>query len=527
MATPAPMFWTALTCGSRLKAPPSATAVWVTLVSATLPLAQASPEWTSAVPSEVLEARPKLPTTPTSRPPEEGAVCVDVGVVVGGLPTAALRPELAAARPMFRTLEPWRDDRTAAGALDVRGGVLRDVGLRVVADRGGVAGGDAGRAVGPVGGLAVVGGHADDGRVDVVADGLLEERALVAGVEAAVAVVGDVARRRRCRRCWRRPTPTLATKAFWSMITRPPRAPPAEPVADWTMLVSDLLPVADALPVLTVALPSELLVALPLLAAMPAAVLASCTRPASLSETLPAATLPPLLARATPLFRTLASWLMIRMPPSWPWAEPLAVWLIVVFDWLPIELALPVEMAAEPLLALAAVPVLDAGPRPLVPVCSPAAVFTEPLPMAMLPPVLETAAPTFETLACWLITWIVPRLPETVTVWVLFVPDWLPTAVASPECACARAVGDRAGVAQVVGVGGGRTQERDQRTSRERQGQVANEPSARRPVQVVTGGDGQQSPPGALSWGGPTDSDRGGGSVEDRRATGKQREAAM
>ncbi len=88
-------------------------------------------------------------------------------------------------------------------------------------------------------------------------------------------------------------TPTLATKAFWSMITRPPSAPPAEPVADWMMLVSDLLPVAEALPVLIVALPSELLVALPLLAAMPAAVLASCRRPAVLSESLPTATLPP------------------------------------------------------------------------------------------------------------------------------------------------------------------------------------------------------------------------------------------
>ena len=43
--------------------------------------------------------------------------------------------------------------------------------------------------------------------------------------------------------------------------------------------------------------------------------------------------------------------------------------------------------------------------------------------------------PTLETAAVWLMTWIVPRLPETVTVWVSVVPDWLPTAVASPEWA--------------------------------------------------------------------------------------------
>ena len=158
--------------------------------------------------------------------------------------------------------------------------------------------------------------------------------------------------------------PVFTTKASWSMITRPPSEPPAEPLADWMTCVSDLLPVADALPVLTVALPSERLVALPSLAAMPAAEFASCTRPAPLVDSLPVAELPPVFARATPLFVTTASWLMTRMPPSWPWAEPTAVWLIVVFDWLPTAEALPVEIVAVPFEPFAAWPVLVAGPRP-------------------------------------------------------------------------------------------------------------------------------------------------------------------
>src|SRR5262249_37820425 len=126
--------------------------------------------------------------------------------------------------------------------------------------------------------------------------------------------------------------PALVTKAFWSMITRPPSAPPAEPVADCMMLGSDLLPTADALPVLMVALPE--------FAAMPDAVFASCSRPASFCEALPTAALPPVLASATPEFDTVASWLITRMPPSRPWADPLATWLIVVLESLPTELAL-------------------------------------------------------------------------------------------------------------------------------------------------------------------------------------------
>ena len=106
-----------------------------------------------------------------------------------------------------------------------------------------------------------------------------------------------------------------------------------------------------------------------------------------------------------------------------------------MLDELPIADALPVVIVADPLLPLAAWPLLTAPPVPPPAFWLAVAPLFDELPMAMLPPVLATAAPVFDTLACWLMTWIVPRLPETVTVWVLLVPDWLPTALASPEWA--------------------------------------------------------------------------------------------
>ena len=158
------------------------------------------------------------------------------------------------------------------------------------------------------------------------------------------------------------PRPALTTSAPCGMRAKPPGSPPAEPLADWGTLVSEWLPVADALPVEIVARPSEVLCDLPLLDASPADALAVWRRPALFSDSLPVAVLPPVLARATPALATSAPCWMIRMFPSEPLAWPFADWLIVVLDWLPIADALPVEISAVPLLAFAAVPVFVAGP---------------------------------------------------------------------------------------------------------------------------------------------------------------------
>jgi hypothetical protein len=66
-----------------------------------------------------------------------------------------------------------------------------------------------------------------------------------------------------------RPRPALATRLFWPRTSRPPGSPSPAPPAVWARSVSDLLPVAEAAPVMTVAWPSEAVRALPVLLARP------------------------------------------------------------------------------------------------------------------------------------------------------------------------------------------------------------------------------------------------------------------
>jgi hypothetical protein len=145
-----------------------------------------------------------------------------------------------------------------------------------------------------------------------------------------------------------------------------------------------------------------------------------------LTESLPAAALRPVLATATPPFSTSAFWVVSR--PS----APLAPWLIVVEDSLPIAEASPVVTHAEPLLTLAASPLFELAIAPPVAVWSVVDVFSELLPTATLPPVLATATPTFGTTAVWVTTCAPPPPPEGARLWPVWVPDLLPTAVASP-----------------------------------------------------------------------------------------------
>jgi hypothetical protein len=103
------------------------------------------------------------------------------------------------------------------------------------------------------------------------------------------------------------PSPLLSTAAFCEMRARPPGgSPPAEPEDDCVTLVSLALPVADAAPVWIVAKPPEVFAAVPEFDARPLPDVAPWRSPAALRDVLPTATLPPVLASASPLFVTSA-----------------------------------------------------------------------------------------------------------------------------------------------------------------------------------------------------------------------------
>ncbi|HWH34001.1 MAG TPA: hypothetical protein VNT56_01630 [Acidimicrobiales bacterium] len=204
--------------------------------------------------------------------------------------------------------------------------------------------------------------------------------------------------------------PELETFADWFTMTIPPRLPLTDALAIWFTPVLDEFPVASASPVLTLALPSELLLAVPVLLAtelpLPPPPPAACELFAVLDEALPVAVFPPVVAVAEPSFVTFASWSMITMAPRQPLAASQtlmsAVWFTFVVEELPVAEALPVLMPALPLELLDVEPVLLATPEVPAPPPDPAAwsllaSLSDALPVAVLPPVLASAEPELVT----------------------------------------------------------------------------------------------------------------------------------
>jgi hypothetical protein len=109
---------------------------------------------------------------------------------------------------------------------------------------------------------------------------------------------------------------------------------------------------------------------------------------------------------------------------------------MLVLEALPVAVALPVAMLAEPVDELLAVPVLLLTPAPPPPppaACVPVAEFVEPFPVARLPPELATAVPPFETDALWFTIWMLPLWPFTVVFWAAPGDDLFPVADALPD----------------------------------------------------------------------------------------------
>jgi hypothetical protein len=109
---------------------------------------------------------------------------------------------------------------------------------------------------------------------------------------------------------------------------------------------------------------------------------------------------------------------------------------MLVLDKLPVAVALPVVMLALPVDELLADPVLLFTPDPPPPPpadCVPVAEFVEPFPVALLPPELATAVPPFDTVALWLMIWMLPLCPLTVVFWEAPGDDLFPVADASPD----------------------------------------------------------------------------------------------
>ncbi len=247
---------------------------------------------------------------------------------------------------------------------------------------------------------------------------------------------------------WARALPLLRTSLSWSTSTTPPKRPLVVTLASWVMLVVEWFPVAVASPESMVAWPSEELVADPSLLTTdsslggPAPETAPCTVFARLSDSLPTAVFLPVLAVAVPELETLPDWLTRTTPPRLPAAVTLAIWLTPVVERFPVALASPVLMLALPSDALVVSPSLPA-PDPLPSPsasCEVLAVLSEALPVAVLPPVVAVAEPSFSTSASWLTITMLPRQPRsphlsvvsTSTTCSTVVVERLPVAVASP-----------------------------------------------------------------------------------------------
>ena len=113
LATPTPTFCTALTCGSRLKAPPLASAV---CDDVGLGLVAVGPGVAGVDVGRCRRScwRPgrSCPTTPTSRPPADGRVLRRRSASLSELlPTATLRPLLATREAEVQDVGALRDDR--------------------------------------------------------------------------------------------------------------------------------------------------------------------------------------------------------------------------------------------------------------------------------------------------------------------------------------------------------------------------------------------------------------------------------
>ena len=360
-------------------------------------------------------------------------------------------------------------------------------GAGVVADGVGVAGGDGGLAVGPVGGLAVVGRDADV--AGAVRDGLLADRRGAAHVGA----VGETLPAATL-------PPVLATAGagvehVGVLVDDHQTAERAAGGAGGGLgdlgvgLVAGGRGVAGVDRGLAVGVVGGLAVV-----AGDAAVARGVLEEAGVvgRSRCPGRRCRRSWPAPTTELVTVASWLITRMPPSAPWAEPWASWLMVVFDWLPTAEALPVEIVAEPLLLLPALPLLLATPGPAVGVLRGGGVVVRRVAdRDVAAGVGHPQRPCSYTLACWLITWMVPRFPETVTVWVLLVPDWLPTAVASPSarrpCRPKRCPHRRSPAWATR-----RAEQGEQCTTGKGESEVADEPAARVPIQFFTGAGSQR-----------------------------------
>ena len=193
--------------------------------------------------------------------------------------------------------------RVAAGGAVGR---LEDLGVGVVARGRRVAGVDRGQAVGGVARLAAVGRRARRG-----AAAFWRRPALLVEL-LPVAVLPPVLARA---------TPLLVTSAPCVMMRMLPELPGGLPVAVWLMTVVDSLPIADALPVEIVAVPFEPFAAVPLFVAGPRFDAAVWSALRVLSDWLPMAMLPPVLATATPTLATTAVWSTTWRLPSVPEAR--------------------------------------------------------------------------------------------------------------------------------------------------------------------------------------------------------------
>jgi hypothetical protein len=123
----------------------------------------------------------------------------------------------------------------------------------------------------------------------------------------------------------------------------------------WFNDVDELLPVAVASPVVVDEVPLELLVAVPWLVFTPEPPGLFCPLTARLRLPLPTVVLSPLIAVAVPLLRTVPCCSTMVIDPPVPDT-------VVGFDAdvLPVAVALPVPVPAEPLLELPVLPeVLD------------------------------------------------------------------------------------------------------------------------------------------------------------------------
>ena len=250
------------------------------------------------------------------------------------------------------------------------------------------------------------------------------------------------------------PSPALSTPPASVSTTAPE---PTDRSRPWTSVVLETLPLATALPVHTHASPSEVLVAAPELfatvgpttvttAGVPVAEAnaASWEAVAVFVDSLPVASLRPLLAMPTPRLATPAAWVPTIRPSCF--TSLVWCWVTVVADTLPLARAPPVPTLAVPSEVFLASPELLAvtEPRPVrltgPPVLAESTLAIWPsvvllldvLPVASLRPLLATPSPTLATPA----TWVLSAKPRVSMVppwtWSSAVVDTLPWAWAPP-----------------------------------------------------------------------------------------------